>query len=273
MNTTNHPWINSLRAQLAPALAAVLQIASLSGSPPAAADPSPGAQLYENGTGVLETINLQGRTDRHGAFFQSLGTNGRSCATCHVPDQAMSISPPQIRERYATTHGRDPLFAPVDGANCSNIERADRSGHSLLLRYGLIRVAIAIPASAQFTISVVHDPYGCALELDPGTGLLKASVYRRPLPAANLSFLSAVMWDGRETISPLTNGATFLDNLRADLTDQATSAVTGHAQGQTPGAKQLADIVDFELGLYTAPASRISATNSARLATMFAKSR
>lgn len=213
---------------------------------------SPSIELYGNASGILETVNTNGATDRRGAFFQSLGTNGRSCATCHVADQAMSISPPQIRERYDRTKGRDPLFAPVDGANCSDVRRQDRSGHSLLLKHGLIRVAVGIPASAQFTLSVVHDPYGCALVVDPTTGLLTASVYRRPLPATNVGFLSAVMWDGRETLAPLNNGATFLDNLKANLSHQAVSAINGHAQAdKAPSNKQLADIVNFELGLYT----------------------
>lgn len=212
-------------------------------------------ELFPNPGGILELVNVNGRTDRHGAFFQSLGTNGRTCATCHVGDQGMSISPPQIRDRYERTNGRDPLFASIDGANCAGVQRTDRRGHSLLLKHGLIRVAIGIPADAQFTISVVKDPTGCALVSDPKTGLLTASVYRRPLPSANLSFLSAVMWDGRETSSPLTGGATFLANLKADLAHQAMDAVAGHAQGTvTPTAAQLEDIVDFEMGLYTAQA-------------------
>lgn len=212
-------------------------------------------EVFPDATGVLASVNINGRTDTHGAFFQSLGTNGRSCSTCHVADQAMSISPPQIRQRYESTNGRDPLFAPVDGANCTNVKRTDRSGHSLLLKNGLIRIPISIPATAQFTLSVVHDPYGCALISDPATGLLTASVYRRPLPTANISFLSAVMWDGRETGSALTSGATFLANLKADLTHQAISAAQVHFQAvSTPSNQQLADIVDFELGMYTAQA-------------------
>ena len=215
--------------------------------------PKPQSELYQNAAGVLETVNVNGRADPRGAFFQSLGTNGRSCATCHAADQAMSISPRQIRERYEQTRGGDPLFAAVDGANCSNVRREDRSGHSLLLRHGLIRIPVSIPATAQFTISVVHDPYGCALVADPNTGLLTASVYRRPLPTTNLGFLSAVMWDGRETGSPLTSGTTFLANLDADLTHQAISAAKGHFQATTiPSDRQLADIVKFELGLYSA---------------------
>ena len=208
---------------------------------------------FANTTGILELVNANGRTDPRGAFFQSLGTNGRSCATCHVADQAMSISPPQIRERYERTNGRDPLFAAVDGANCTNVARTDRRGHSLLLKSGLIRIPINIPASAQFTLSVVKDPYGCALVSDPKTGLLTASVYRRPLPTANVNFLSAVMWDGRETVSPLTSGSTFLDNLKADLKHQASSAVSGHAEGiATPTDAQLEEIAGYEMGVFTA---------------------
>jgi hypothetical protein len=116
----------------------------------------------------------------------------------------------------------------------------------------LIRIATPVPAGAEFSISVVHDPYGCALQVDPTTHVLTASVYRRPLPSANLSFLSAVMFDGRETIAPLTNAATFDANLRADLTHQALDATMGHAQASAPPTDaQLSAIVDFELGLYS----------------------
>jgi cytochrome c peroxidase len=208
---------------------------------------------FADPTGAVATFNANGRIDTQGAFFQSLGTNGRSCATCHVADQAFSVSVAKIRERFETTRGRDPLFAPVDGANCANAKTDDSKGHSLLLEHGLIRIALAVPANAQFTLSVVHDPYGCALVADAASGQMIASVYRRPLPTANLRFLSAVMHDGRETVEPLTSGTTYAASLQADLTHQALDAITGHAQAdKIPTSKQLADIVDFELGLYTA---------------------
>src|SRR5262249_40936939 len=153
-----------------------------------------------------------------------------TCETCHRADQAFSITPEAVRERFEQTRGRDPIFAPVDGANCANANRSDRRAHSLLLGSGLIRVAQTIPATAQFQISAVHDPYGCALVTDSKTGAMVASVYRRPLPTTNIGFLSTVMWDGRETLSPLNNGATFMANLRSNLTHQAISAVTVHAE-------------------------------------------
>jgi cytochrome c peroxidase len=208
---------------------------------------------YADPTGAVATHSVTGRIDTRGAFFQSLGTNGRTCATCHALDQGMSISTPQIRSTFAKTNGRDPLFASVDGANCPGVKAADRSGHSLMLQYGLLRVGMVLPANSQFTISVVHDPYGCALSTDAATGQTTVSVYRRPLPATNLGFLSVVMFDGRETVAPLTNGSTFATNLLQDLRHQAQDAIMGHSQAAiAPTDRQLADIVSFELGLSTA---------------------
>lgn len=208
---------------------------------------------YADPTGAVATHSVSGHIDTRGAFFQSLGTNGRTCASCHALDQAMSISPAQIQAAFARTNGRDPLFAPIDGANCPDVKTGDRNGHSLMLHYGLVRVAMALPANSQFTLSVVHDPYGCALSTDSGTGQTTVSVYRRPLPATNLGFLSTVMFDGRETVAPLTNGTAFAANLLQDLTHQARDAIMGHSQAaNAPTDQQLADIVTFELGLSTA---------------------
>ncbi len=214
-----------------------------------------GVQFAEDPSGVLGIVNLDGRTRTDGPFFQSLGTNGRSCSTCHVAEQAFSFSAAGARERFEQTQGNDPLFATVDGANCPNAQQGDPAGHSLLLQSGLIRVALKLPANTQYTISVVHDPYGCAIVPDPKGGPPFVSVYRRPLPTTNLVFLSTVMFDGRETITPLNDGQTFEANLITDLTHQATDATLIHAQAaQPPTAAQLAQIVGFELGLFTAQA-------------------
>jgi cytochrome c peroxidase len=170
-----------------------------------------------------------------------------------VANQAMSISATGIQQRFAETRGRDPLFAAVDGANCPNARQDSAADHSLLLQHGLIRIFLKPPAGAEFSISVVHDPYGCAITTDPADGLPIVSVYRRPLPTTNLGFLSTIMFDGRETKLPLNVRASFPVNLAADLTQQAIHAIAIHAQGaQTPSAAQLNDIVDFELGLFTA---------------------
>jgi cytochrome c peroxidase len=212
------------------------------------------SEVSADATGATQTFNINGATNTAGAFFQSLGTNGRSCSTCHVPDQAMTISPPQILRRFEQTRGRDPLFAAVDGANCANAKADDAASHSLLLSHGLIRIALPVPANAQYTVTVVHDPYGCALVSGP-TGQLTLSVYRRPLPTTNLGFLSTMMWDGRESpaASPLNSKSTLALNLNTDLKQQAKDAVATHAQGSmVPTDAQLEDIISFETGLYTA---------------------
>ena len=214
---------------------------------------APGLQLFFDRTGIIGTLDLNGPVNQQGAFFQSLGTNGRSCATCHVASQAMSISAMGAQLRFAQTRGQDPLFAAVDGANCPNGRSGNAADHSLLLSHGLIRVFLPLPVNAQFSVAVVHDPYGCAILPGANGGQPNISVYRRPLPTTNLGFLSTIMFDGRETHALLNNGQTFLANLNTDLTQQAIDATTIHAQAaQPPTASQLADMVGFELGLFSA---------------------
>jgi len=200
-------------------------------------------------TGLVATYNAAGAIDEANPFFQSLGTNGRTCATCHVAGDAFGLSVSTVQLRFAQTAGKDPLFAPVDGANCSNASVGNPADHSLLLKSGLIRIALVVPAASQFTITAVRDPYGCASVTDPVTGAQTVSVYRRPLPTTNLGFLSTVMFDGRETIQPLNNPATFADNLMTDLAHQAVDATLGHAQAAVaPTVAQQTAIVNFELG-------------------------
>jgi cytochrome c peroxidase len=222
-------------------------------TPSVSAGSTSGLQLAADPTGIIATLDVTGPVDESGAFFQSLGTNGRSCATCHVAAQAMGLSVKDAQARFAATAGQDPLFAPVDGANCPSGRPGSAADHSLLLRHGLIRIFLPVPANAQFTVSVVYDPYGCAMVPGPNGGAPIVSVYRRPLPTTNLHFLSTIMFDGRETHAPLNNGQTFAANLTADLTQQALDAITIHAQAsEAPTSSQLADIVGFELGLFSA---------------------
>lgn len=206
-----------------------------------------------NAAGLGGTYSASGRFDTNNAFFKGLGSNGRSCGTCHLATQSMSFTPAHAQLLYARTRGRDPLFRSVDGANCPEVADRDRDGHSLILNNGLIRVGMALPATTEFTITAVTDPHGCALRVDPQTSLLTASVYRRPLPSANLGFLSAVMWDTRETLAPLNAMATFDTNMRTNLSHQIVSAVLGHAEGvAAPSDADIESIIDFELALFTA---------------------
>jgi cytochrome c peroxidase len=209
---------------------------------------------FLDATGFISTYNTNGPIRENSAFFQSLGTNGRTCATCHQASNAMGLSRTNIQARYLLTGGRDPLFASFDGANCPNDTSHGIQAHSVLLKNGLIRIPITVPATTQFTIRAIVDPYGCALTSDPATGRPTVSIYRRPLPTTNLRFLSTMMWDGRESsVNPLNSQATFEHNLNADLMQQSIDATTGHAQATAPPTlAQQQDIVAFELGLFSA---------------------
>ena len=196
---------------------------------------------FPNDLGIVETVSTR-PIDEQSAFFQSLGTNDRACISCHQPQDGWTITPSSLRKRFADSDGVDPIFRRNDGAVCPDADvstlDARRSAYRLLLRKGLIRVALSIPVNAEFSLVDVDDPYDCT----SGTEL---ALFRRPLPSTNLRFLSAVMWDGRETQS----GKTMEENFR----QQAIDATLGHAQAlAAPTAEQLKQIVDFETALFTA---------------------
>jgi hypothetical protein len=98
-------------------------------------------------TGMISTYNTNGPIDESSSnpFFQSLGTNGRTCGTCHLASDAFGFSVRSIRQKFFRSEGTDPLFAAVDGANCPDNSSDDPAAHSLLLRHGLIRIACRFP--------------------------------------------------------------------------------------------------------------------------------
>ncbi len=218
-------------------------------------------------TGLSGTYSSSGSVDLSGPFFQSFGTNGRSCGTCHQPSDAFGLSALDAQFRYFITRGKDPLFAQFDGSTCPT----GPINNSLVLNSGLIRIPLTVPPNAtdasapQYTIAAVQDPYGCALTTN-AEGQQVVSVYRRPLPTTNLGFLSALMFDGRESLtSPLNNAQTFPANLNTDLTQQAIDATLEHAQAtEPPTVTQLSQIVAFELALNSAQLLDFAAGNLAK---------
>jgi cytochrome c peroxidase len=197
---------------------------------------------YPNDAGIASTFSAGGPIDLQGPFFQDLGSNKRTCASCHQADSAWSITPANVQHRFNVTRGADAVFRNNDGSNCEgatpNTLEEKRAAYSLLLTRGLVRVGLDVPSNAEFIVESVRDPYQCS------GGTNDVSVYRRPLPSVNLPFVSAIMWDGRES-SP--------DSLmRHDLLQQANDATRGHAAGlrDLTGA-EAAQIVDFETRLFT----------------------
>jgi cytochrome c peroxidase len=207
---------------------------------------TPGILSFADESGSLATYQIDGRPIKlTGAFFQPLSANGRSCSSCHRPAQAWSVSADEVKARFESSMGLDPIFRANDGSNCDHnvtTRTVDgrRAAYSLLITRGVIRMQLRVPVNAEFEVVSVANQYGC----DDRVNL---STYRRPLPAANLRFLTSVMWDGRES-SPSSPA-----ELESALTRQASNAATLHAQIASPlGPQQSQDIVRFELGLATA---------------------
>ena len=96
---------------------------------------------FFNFNGFSGTYSSAGSVDLSGPFFQSLGTNGRTCETCHQPSDAFGLSAVNAQLRYFFTRGKDPLFAQFDGSTCPT----GPINNSLVLNNGLIRIPLTVP--------------------------------------------------------------------------------------------------------------------------------
>jgi cytochrome c peroxidase len=210
---------------------------------------SPNMQAFKNPSGELTTFSATGFIDSGNPFFQNLGTNGRTCSSCHQASDGWTVTPAHIQARFDVDGGLDPIFRTNDGANCPSADvstvEARRSAYSLLLAKGLIRVSLPVPTNAEFVVATVDDPNTANVRPCPETTKQQLAMFRRPLPSSNLEFLSTVMWDGRETVKG--------QSIDLDLMTQAKDATLGHAQAaQSPTDQQAAQIVAFEKALFTA---------------------
>ena len=224
----------------------------------------PNGLPFPNPTGFAATFSTAGRIDLGNEFFQDLGANGRRCVSCHLPSAGWTITPPQVQAIFERTRGGviadglglGAIFRTNDGSNSPAADvstlAARRKAYNMVLTKGLIRVGIGVPANADFELIAVDDPYGHA-------NAAELSLFRRPLPATNLQFLSTVMWDGRETFDGADHcnfaaeGGRCFASIHFDLADQSNGATQGHAQAPNPITNaQREAIVAFETALATA---------------------
>ena len=233
-----------------------------------------GAVANPNGTSHVVTVDGTALNQTN-PFFQSLGTNGRACVSCHQPSAGMTITPPQIQAVFNATGGTDPVFRLNDGSVGPNAPVATlaqkQTAYSLLLSKGLIRIPLTLPANRDFDVQVVLNPYASAGANPPQNTIIaptatpELSFYRRPLLSANTRFIAAVMWDGREaTVSPVPANPKDVDGsgiqafqadapVRTNMLTQANDATRGHAQGAVDLTDaQRTAIVDFQMNLVVA---------------------
>ena len=247
-----------------------------------------GFSEYADGDGKLGVLVDGGPIATAGhPFFTALGTNGRACITCHQPADGMSISPATLKARWAATHGKDPVFAAVDGSDCPSLRQDLAASHSLLLHKGLFRIYLPWPGDGpdgrpmrpEFKIEVVRDPTGC--NTDPVYGLNSPhptiSVFRRPRVVANLKYVVNDFDPGAgakgqfniKTGMPLAvdpeTGRSVTMELMADsraptLRLQAVDAVLHHEEGSRPPTReQLDGILDFESRVFSAQSRSVGA--------------
>lgn len=118
-------------------------------------DPNGTVATYQPGGPTLTSRN---------AFFADLGTNGRTCFTCHQPAEGWTISATGARARFERSLGSDPLFRLFDGATCPSDDLssldAQLAAYSLLINKGLIRIGLPMPKAPQFEIDELeHRPH------------------------------------------------------------------------------------------------------------------
>jgi cytochrome c peroxidase len=200
-------------------------------------------QPFRNAAGHVATFSTQGLIDLTGEYFQPQGSNGRSCGTCHVPQDAWSITPATVQRLFDETNGLHPIFQPLDannpGADLSSVT-AREAAFSMLLSRAVFRRGGALREPREWDLVAVDDPHGFA-------DLTRLVQWRRALPTINFALGSAtVNWDGGNSI-----GA----DQRAGLENQARRNVTGAQQGAPAPPELIAEIVDFETSLFAAQVS------------------
>src|SRR2546422_6419714 len=75
---------------------------------------------FADPSGTVATFSSNGSLDTGNPFFQSLGTNGRSCGTCHLAGDAWSLTAAEAQARFASSGATFPPFAALAGGYCAH---------------------------------------------------------------------------------------------------------------------------------------------------------
>jgi cytochrome c peroxidase len=200
-----------------------------------------------NPAGTAATFSTAGFVDLNTPFNVPQGSNGRSCASCHLVQSGWSVRPADVELKFVTSQGTDPIFNLLDAdsptADVSTI--AARFRAYSMLRKGLFRRGGNVPANAEYEITAVDDPLGA------GGSLTKFQAFRRPLATANFHIARNIGWHDQDG-----NGSL---NVHAGLTSQATGNITGAQQGAPATPETIEAIVEYEEGLRFAQQSVIGA--------------
>ena len=142
-----------------------------------------------NPSGFSAPFSTQGFVDLTTEYSQPQGSNGRSCQTCHIPQQAWSINPNAIQLLFVLTGGTHPIFNPLDANNPDadlSTPVARWAGYSMMLTRGVFRRGGAPRAEREWDVIAVDDPHGFA-------NLNRLVQWRRAMPTINFHLGSATV--------------------------------------------------------------------------------
>jgi len=177
-----------------------------------------------------------------------LAGNGRACADCHMPTDSFQLSPASVEARYQLLQRRrqrhpeadDPLFRPIDADDFrTNGDAAD--DFSNLRQNALVRITFPLPPNIRLIDPITDAPSDETV----------ADVWRS-VPTVN-----DVALTGPDTVNPWPRGPNQtggyqLDGRFGSLQEQATGALTNHAQIlATPPPQLLDDLASFQRVLFT----------------------
>ena len=74
---------------------------------PGIPSPTLSQNTFVDDFGQFTTINNSAEAIQSNPFFEALGTNQRSCVTCHRPSEGWSITPASVQNLFAQTDGLD----------------------------------------------------------------------------------------------------------------------------------------------------------------------
>jgi len=196
-----------------------------------------------NSGGEATTFSTRGSVDLTGEFFKVQGTNGQSCATCHIPEEAWSITPGTLQRLFNETGGLHPVFNVRDANNPNkdvSTPEVRRTAYSMLLTRGVFRRGGPPRPNSEWELIAVEDPHGFA-------NLNQLVHWRRSMPTINFVLGSAtVNWDGGSTVSR---------DQHAGLVKLTNRLITEAMHGSSSPAV-IEDIVAFQSSLLTAQISR-----------------
>jgi len=172
---------------------------------------------YEPGTESVAAA-VSGPAATGEVLFESAfpGTNGRSCATCHVREDHTGLTTAHVAATLAANPA-DPLFNPIDADD--PLAAVPTYEH---LKKGLVRVRLTLAANMDLI-----DAFGNVTTPADRT----IDVWRAVPTVENSAITAPYQYDGR----------------KGTLQQQAQGAITAHSQGGTVTAAELDAIAAFQL--------------------------